>query len=224
MEGEKYLTPEGAPNDISPDAGFEVVHSQFFLQSTEPVLSFGRLKMWVNSVCLKKFPQADHIQILVNSRARMLTLHPSREDVRDALPWCSSGGGKRKPRQLSCPIFFAKIYALMAWDPDCRYRLTGKHLRENEDELLAFDLRSAEAFPYGGDVTQRYMPRLPADWRERFGAPDSECRMEPLVHIFQEYAVFELETSEVRPDIPAIQKSKGGDEIWQSPAPENCTP
>jgi hypothetical protein len=112
----------------------------------------------------------------------------------------------------------------MAWDPDCRYRLTGKHLRENEDELLAFDLRSAEAFPYGGDVTQRYMPRFPADWRERFGAPDSECRMEPLVHIFQEYAVFELETSEVRPDIPAIQKSKGGDEIWQSPAPENCTP
>lgn len=110
MEGEKYLTPEGAPNDISPDAGFEVVHSQFFLQSTEPVLTFGRLKMWVNSVCLKKFPQADYIQILVNSRARMLTLHPSREDARDALPWCSSGGGKRKPRQLSCPIFFAKIY------------------------------------------------------------------------------------------------------------------
>ncbi len=68
------------------------------------------------------------------------------------------------------------------------------------------------------------MPRFPADWRERFGAPDSEYRMEPLVHIFQEYAVFELETSEVKSDIPAIQESKGGDEIWQSPAPENCTP
>lgn len=224
MEDEKYLSPGETPSGISPAGGFELVHSQFFLQSTEPVLSFGRLKMWVNSVCLKKFPEADHIQILLNSSTRTLTLYPSREDVRDALPWCSSGGGKRKPRQLSCPVFFAMIYALMEWDPDCRYRLTGKHLRENEEELLAFDLRSAEAFLYSGDATQRYKPRFPADWRERFGTPAPERRLEPLVHVFREHVVFELKTSAVRPDVPAIQKSEGGDGIWQSPASGNYTP
>ena len=38
----------------------------------------------------------------------------------------------------------------MEWNLDCRYRLTGKYLCENGEQLLAFDLRSAEAFYYSG--------------------------------------------------------------------------
>ena len=193
MKNERYLPPE--ESGILPASGFEVVRSQFFSQSSEPVLSFGRLKMWVNSVCLKKFHETDYVQILVNSSTKTFTLYPSQEGVLDALPWCSSGGGKRKPRQLSCPLFSAKIYALMDWNPDCRYRLTGKHLRENGEQLLAFDLRSAEAFLYDGDATRRYMPRFPVDWRDQFGTPASERRLEPLVHVFEEVVVIELETS-----------------------------
>ena len=150
MEDERYLPPEKAPSGIFSDDGFEVIRSQFFSSSSEPVLSFGRMKMWVNSVCLKRFQETEYIQILVNRGTRTLTLRPSREDARDALPWCSAGSKKRKPRQLSCPIFFAKIYALMEWNLDCRYRLTGKYLCESGEQLLAFDLRSAEAFITAG--------------------------------------------------------------------------
>ena len=224
MEDEKYLSPGGTPSGISPAGGFELVHSQFFLQSTEPVLSFGRLKMWVNSVCLKKFQETEYVQILVNRSTRTITLRPSREDARDALPWCSAGSEKRNPRQLSCPIFFAKIYALMEWNPDCRYRITGKYLRENGEQLLAFDLRSAEAFYYSGDAARRYAPHFPADWRERFGTPAAEHRMELLVHVFQEYVVFELETPAAKPDAPAPQEAKGDERIWQAPTSENYTP
>lgn len=224
MEDERYLPPEGFPSGTPPTDDFEVVRSQFFSQSSEPVLSFGRLKMWVNSVCLKKFPETDHVQIMVNSSLKSLALYPSRENVRDSLPWCSSGSGKRKPRQLSCPIFFAKIYALMKWNPDFRYRLTGKHLCGNGKELLAFDLQSAEAFLYSGDTKWRYTPHFPVDWRDRFGTPAAEHNMKPLVHVFQEYAVFELETPSVKPDAPAILGMKGEDEIWPGPISENYTP
>ena len=145
MEDERHLPPEESANSTPPTAGFEIVRSQFFSQSSEPVISFGRLKMWVNNVCLKKFPETDHVQIMVNSSLKTLTLYPSQEDVRDALPWCSSGSGRRRPRQLSCPIFSAMIYALMKWNPDFRYRLTGKHLCGNGEELLAFDLRDRKS-------------------------------------------------------------------------------
>ena len=224
MEDERYLPPEEFPNGIFSSDGFEVVRSQFFSSSSEPVLSFGRLKMWVNSVCLRKFQKTDYIQTLVNSNTKTLILRPSREDARDALPWCSAGSEKRKPRQLSCPIFFAKIYALMEWDPDCRYRLTGKYLRENEEQLLAFDLRSAEAFCYSGDTARRYTPYFPADWRERFGMPAAEHRMEPLIHVFQEYVIFELETPIAKLGTPAPQEAKGDKRIWQTPASENYIP
>lgn len=226
MENEKYLPPKEVQSGISSDDGFEVIRSQFFSSSSEPVLSFGRLKMWVNSVCLKKFQETEYVQILVNRSTRTLTLRPSREDVRDALPWCSAGGEKRKPRQLSCPIFFAKIYALMEWNPDCRYRLTGKYLRENGEQLLAFDLRSAEAFYYSGDAARRYAPYFPADWRERFGMSAAEHRAEPLVRVFQEYVIFELETPIAKPDTPEPQKAKGDEGICQTltSTSENYTP
>lgn len=116
------------------------------------------------------------------------------------------------------------IYALMEWVPNCRYRLTGKYLCENGKELLAFDLRSAEAFLYSGDIKWRYTPHFPADWRNRFGTPATEHSMEPLVHVFQEYAVFELEAPPVKPDAPAIPATKGEDEIWPGPISENYTP
>lgn len=223
MDDKRRLPTEESPNGAPPTTGFEVVRSQFFSQSSEAVLSFGRLKMWVNSVCLKKFPETDYVQILVNSSLKSLVLYPSQENARDALPWCSSGSGRRKPRQLSCPIFFAKIFALMEWNPDYRYCLTGKRLCENEEELLAFDLRSAEAFLYSGDMKWRYTPHFPVDWRDRFGTSASGRSMEPLVHIFQEYAVFELETPSVKLDALAIPGVKGEDEICPNPIPENYT-
>lgn len=193
--------------------GYEVVRSQFFSQSTEPAVTFGRQKMWVNSVCLTKFPKTDYIQILINPNTKVLALYPSREDDRNSLPWCSHGGGKRKPRQLSCPVFFAKIYGLMEWNPAFRYRATGKHLRGNRGELLAFDLRSAEAYAYSADTAQRRIPHFSADWHDQFGIPAAEYGSEPLVHLFDKHAVFELEPGP-KPDISGLYKTEGENESW----------
>ena len=79
MEDERYLPPEKVPSGIFSDDGFEVIRSQFFSSSSEPVLSFGRMKMWVNSVCLKRFQETEYIQILVNRGTRTLTRRHSRQ-------------------------------------------------------------------------------------------------------------------------------------------------
>lgn len=212
MEAEKCLLPEEDSSGNFSGAGYEVVRSQFFSQSADPAVTFGRRKMWVNSVCLTKFPGTDYVQILVNRDTKALTVRPSQENAADALPWCSAGNRKRNPRRLSCPVFFAMVCALMKWNPDCRYRITGKHLCGSGAELLAFDLRSAEAYVYGDHAAQRYAPRFPSDWRDRFGIPATEHNVKPLIHIFDEYAVFELDPPAIRPDTPTIPKLEGEDE------------
>lgn len=211
MEDKMSLPPGEYPDNLFSDVGCEVVRSQFFSQSSEPAVTFGGQKMWVNSVCLTKFPHSDYIQILINRETQVLTLYPSQEGIRDSLRWCYLRSGKRKPRQLSCPVFWAKICALMKWDTNCRYRITGKYLHKNGSELLAFDLRLAESYAYSAGAVRQYAPRFPADWRDWFGTPAEEHRMEPLVHIFDEYAVFELEPSSGRQDAPVIQLSGGED-------------
>ncbi len=211
MEDEKRAPVEEASDGSFSSEDCEVVRSQFFSQSSEPAVTFGRRKMWVNSVCLTKFPKTSYVRILINKGTKTLALYPSREDDRNSLPWCSSNGEKRKPRQLSCPMFFAKIYVLMEWSPSCRYRVVGKHLRGSRGELLAFDLRAAEAYAYSADTMQRYIPRFPADWHDQFGVPAAEHGLEPLVHKFDEYAVFELEPPEPASDTPEGCKSEGGE-------------
>lgn len=209
---ETHLLTEKSVSESCYAADFEVVRGQFFVQSSEPAVTFGKGKMWVNSVCLKKFSGASHIQVLVNSSTKILALRSSREDARDALPWCSSTKGKRKPRKMTCPLFFSKICGLMDWNTACRYRLTGKHLCENGKELLAFDLRLAEAYVYSGNILQQRTPYLPADWRDQFGLPVAKHHVGPMIHVFDEYVTFELERSVVKPDDPPIQESEGGDE------------
>jgi len=212
MEDKKSLPSEQCSDDRISNFGYEVVRSQFFSQSTEPAVTFGRQKMWANSVCLAKLPNSDYVQILINRETKVLTLYPSQEGIRNSLRWCYSRNGKRKPRQLSCPVFWAKICALMKWDTNCRYRIAGKYLHSNGSSLLAFDLQATEIYTYSMGVIQQGAPRFPADWRDWFGTPAEEHSMEPLVHIFDEYAVFELEPSSVKPDTPAEKASEGEDE------------
>lgn len=211
MEDEKQVPLEESSDGSFSSKDCEVVRSQFFSQSSEPAVTFGRQKMWVNSVCLAKFPKTSYVKILINRGTKTLALYPGWEGDRNSLPWCSSNGKKRKPRQLSCPMFFAKIYALMEWSPSCRYRAVGKHLCGGRGELLAFDLRAAEVYAYNADTIQRYIPRFPADWRDQFGVSVAEHGLEPLVHMFDEYAVFELEHPEPVSDISESCESEGGE-------------
>ena len=102
-------------------------------------------KVSVNTACIKKLPDTDYVQILVNSEEKKLAVRPCLEDEKDAMRWCSATE-KRSPRQISCRIFFGKVISLMDWNPHYRYKLLGKLIRSNNELLFVFDLTTPEIF------------------------------------------------------------------------------
>lgn len=56
--------------------GFQIVRSEFFSQLREPAITFSQGKIGVNSACLKKLPNVDYAQILVNREKKMLVIRP----------------------------------------------------------------------------------------------------------------------------------------------------
>jgi len=50
--------------------GFQVVRGEFFSHVFEPCISFNNYKVYVNTACIKKLPNVDYVQILVNSLAK----------------------------------------------------------------------------------------------------------------------------------------------------------
>lgn len=170
--------------------GFQVVRGEFFAHLNEPSISFASGKVYVNSACIRKLPNAEFVQILVNAEEKRLVVRPCKEEEKDSFRWCST---RRTPRQIKCTIFFAKIMQLMEWNPDYRYKLLGKLVRSRDQLLFVFDLTAPEIFirtRADGRLVSSAAPVYPEEWNNRFGVPYEEHQRTLQINIFEGYAVF----------------------------------
>ena len=177
--------------------GFQVVRGEFFAHMYEPTLSFSNNKVYVNTACIRKLPDIDYVQMLVNPDEKKVCIRPCNEGERDSFRWKSQG--KNKPKQITCRMFFAKIMSLMEWDPNYRYKLLGKLIESSGELLFSFDLTAAEVFKRttteNGKVRASRTPAYPEDWKNQFSLSVDEHQKSIQVNIFEGYAVFEIEDS-----------------------------
>ncbi len=173
--------------------GYEVVRGEFFAHTFEPSFALSNYKVSVNMACIKKLPDIEYIQILVNSEERKLAVLPCQEEEKDSFKWCTSGK-KKMPRQITCRVFFAKVMDLMGWDPANRYKILGKLIRSGDKLLFVYDLTTPEIFirtateDGKGKISRK--PTYSDEWKNQFGVPVSEHQNRIQISIFDEYAVF----------------------------------
>jgi hypothetical protein len=211
MENENRTPSIKAPEDFSPAIashheeiindesfsydGYQVVRGEFFAHLREPSITFNNHKVSLNSACLKRLPNVEYVQILVNQSERKLVVRPSREDEKDSFVWCTMGE-KRNPKQITCRVFFAMIIDLMGWNPEYRYKLLGKLIRSGDEYLFTFDLTSTEIFQRliveGGKPKASRTPVFPIEWKNQFGLSVEEHRQRLQVNIFKGYTVFSV--------------------------------
>ena len=212
---------EGKPNgeDIQPDSqeiqvvsdeeieempssifgGFQIVRSEFFSQLHEPAITFNQGKIGVNSACLKKLPNINYAQILVNREKKMLAIRPCQETEIFSFQWCSyrARDHKRQPRQITAKMLFMKICSLMNWNMDYRYKILGKLIRANNEYLFIFNLRSAQTFvrepaAEGEKPKTSRNPVFPAEWQNQFGIPFEDHQKALQINMFQGFAVYSI--------------------------------
>ena len=70
--------------DFSYD-GFQVVRGEFFAHLFEPSITFNKCKVYVNMACIKKLPNVEYVQILVNSEEMKLAIKTCNEEEKDYL-------------------------------------------------------------------------------------------------------------------------------------------
>ena len=206
----QVLIPEINPGAKSDDSsviedpsfsydGYQVVRGEFFAHLFEPSVTLNNEKVSVNAACIRKLPQTEYVQFLVNPNEKKLAVKPCSEEAKDSFRWSSVGtDGKRHPKTISCKIFFAKVMKLMDWNPSCRYKILGKLIRANNDTLFVFDLKCAETYQKrnrdGKDVSRKAL--YPEDWKDQFGVPVNEHQDTVLINIFDDYTVFRIDKEE----------------------------
>ena len=89
--------------------------------------------------CLRRFPGVTHIQILIHPEQKRLIIRPCDPDAPDSLRWAKGGDGKElSNRDLLCKIFAAKVFDLMGWDRQYRYKMMGKPATCDGEVLFLF--------------------------------------------------------------------------------------
>lgn len=180
--------------------GFQVVRGEFFSHIYEPTFTFNNYKVYVNTACVKKLPNVDYIQLLVNPIEKKLVVRPCREDEKDSLRWSSKSVNKRAPKQITCKIFCAKILSMMNWNPEYRYKLLGKLIKSGEEYLFVFDLTSPEIFiktsKEGEKARVSRKPTYPEEWKNQFGIPVENHQNNLQINIFNGYTVFSVQNNE----------------------------
>lgn len=187
-------------DDFSFD-GYQVVRGEFFSHIFEPSLTFNNYKVQVNTACIKKLPEFDYVQIMVNPDEKKLAVRPCMEDEKDSFRWCSATA-KRSPKQISCRMFFAKVFTLMNWQIDYKYKLLGKLKKANGQYLFVFDLNAPEIYKRtikdDGKSTTSRSPVFLEEWKNDFGIPVSEHKSAMQIGIFNGQAVFGLKKDAVK--------------------------
>ena len=173
--------------------GFQVVRGEFFSHIYEPSITFNKNKIALNTACIRKLPEVEYVQMLVNPEEKKIAVRPCQEDEKDSFRW-RSAGNKLKPKQITCKVFFAKIMSLMGWNPNNRYKLLGKLIESGGVLLFTFDLKTPEIFQRitkeDGSVKASRIPQYPEEWKNQFGLPVDEHRESLQVNIFEGYSVF----------------------------------
>lgn len=151
-------------------AGYQVTRAELFAHQREPAITIWEDRIKFSMACLRRFPGATHIQLLIHPEQKRLIIRPCDKDAPDALRWCSGGGEKDiKNRDMICRIFAAKVFDLMKWDKQYRYKMLGKPAVCDNEVLFLFRLSDFELFVNNGNKRSRSY--LQEDWREYFGTP-----------------------------------------------------
>ena len=201
---------------------YQVVRREFFAHTFDAAVTFRYDSLSFNSAAINKIDEAMYVQILINPKKKKMVVKMCDIDEKNAAKWCKieRKTGKRAPRKMTAKMFAAKLYDLMKWHPDNRYKIQGTVMRCEDEILLVFNLEETEIFVprEQGDeqVTRSVRSYFPEDWKDSFGVTYGELKESIGINLLDGFALMEVvKRKEIKPKAPSgfeIRKlDEGGD-------------
>ena len=154
--------------------GYQVVRREFISHQFDPAMTVRWTGITFNNACISKLEDATYIHFLINPTEMKLLIRSVSEGARDAVRWCIVKGDKRKSRKISCKPFTERLYDMMGWNPQYRYKMQGMKIKYRGEDMYLFDLNAVECFvPQHRDPKTGKVPRaqaiLPKEWENSYG-------------------------------------------------------
>ena len=125
--------------------GYQVAYGQFFNSAERIVMVLSSRKLGFNRFAVDKLGDNQYIELLVEPFKRLLAIRPANKESKCALKWYNYAiDGGRKPRQIALSACLPNLFDLFDWNPECKYRVTGRLNTNGADSYILFDVSEAE--------------------------------------------------------------------------------
>jgi len=177
--------------------GFQVVRREFFSHLLESAISIRHDSITFNTASINRLQDTMYVQLLINPVEKKIVIKPCDAEAKDAIRWCTvkKATGKRAPRKIVCRMFAAKLFDMMGWVPEYRYKLQGNVVKTLRERLLVFDLNDTEIYTpvdKNSDEKKKVLPYYPEGWRESFGLPMEEHAKALNINVLDGYARLDI--------------------------------
>lgn len=194
--------------------GYQVSRREMFSHVRESSITIRRDSITFNSACVNNLDDAVYVQLLINPEEKRLVVRKCQENDKDAIRWCIVKEDKKKSRRITSRIFSAKVYEMMKWNSEYRYKLLAHKISFEGEEIFVFELKETEIYKEkkkadtavaktdvipaeaGTESEQQIVTRYgrqkamyPESWRDNFGMPVEEHKQALIIDTVNGYAL-----------------------------------
>ena len=199
---------------------YQVVRKEFFAHMFDAAVTFRFDSLAFNSAAINKMADSMYVQFLINPNKKKMVVRMCSEEDKNAARWCKidKKTGRKVSRRLTARMFCAKLYDLMGWSPENRYKIQATIMRCEEELILVFDLEETEIFiprkSEDNEATRSNRSYFPEGWRESFGITYGEFKRNVGVNVLDGFALMEVVRKKDRTPKPPkgfeLSKVEGG--------------
>jgi hypothetical protein len=123
----------------------EVLRTELTSSTFKPKIILSYETISFNKACLNLLPETRHVNVLIDRGKKRIIILPVNRHAKDALQWCGvTPKGDVKRRTCTARKFGEKLYEMMEWVKENRYRILAYYQKIENVELLVFNLQECE--------------------------------------------------------------------------------
>lgn len=174
----------------------QVVQSEFLSSVFKPKVTLNYDSITFNSSCVRLFEEVEHVLILMDANRRRIVLIPCQEHEKNAFKWCKIKDGRKMARTSSARIFGGKIFEMMEWKKENRYKPQAIYQEVDGRPIIVFNLNESEMVQPetitrdDGKKVYKCKKFYPEEWRNSFGMTYREHKESYKVDINANYVLY----------------------------------
>jgi len=197
--------PVGGLLSIEELNNFEYIRSEFTTPVFKAKITLNYDSFALNSACVRLFPENDYVQILADQKKCRLLIKPCNQYDKDSVKWSNIKNGKPQSRSIRARMLCAKVFKMMNWVIDYRYKIMAVYQELDELKFIVFNLEECEMYIpdkpttlKNGKVTQKRRKVFPIAWEKSFGTPYAEH----IATYETEISAMHLLSNEIEQELP----------------------